>query len=169
MATVLAGHSDRVRALFGEAAAIENDHRVGLPQVLSHQPLQPPQNRVVLPGTFAQKLLDRAHRGSIGAVQRQHHRLNGLTLKVRELAAQVELAPFALLTAAKQVVKLGMVSDQLFGHDFNVVGREGRLWLPTTRRWLVARDMRPRLNFTTHWSPPKLVIRRMYQISHVSL
>jgi hypothetical protein len=33
-------------------------------------------------------------------VQRQHHRLNGLTLKVRELAAQVELAPFALLTCA---------------------------------------------------------------------
>jgi hypothetical protein len=157
MAAVLACDANRVRPRFRESTAGKDHRRIGLAQILGDPLLKAPEDRIVVPRPQTEELLPGANGRRIGAFELKAHGLGRLALEIRELAAQIELAPLALRAAHGQVLNKGVEFHEVLGHGFHTAFGKIARWSPATRRRLLTVVMALRL--LTHALPPKLCPR----------
>ncbi len=106
----LAGHADRLGALFGEVATIDDQHAgVPIAHGVGDQLLVGLQHGSIVPGAEADKLL---HGLDIAVGQRQCHRLNRFAVEIEQLAVQIGQRPLALFGAREERREVRVIRDQ---------------------------------------------------------
>ena len=129
--TPLAGDTDRVSALLGKVAAVEDqDPRGSAAEGLGDQVLVLLQDALVVPGSIRDELLHALH---IATFQRKRHRFDRLALKLEQLAVQVGESPLALFRALEEWGKVGMVGDQFIRERLDIAWSE--VVLRGSARW----------------------------------
>ncbi len=114
----LARDPDRVAALFGKVAAIEDQHAaLSIAKRVSDQLAMGLEHTSIVPGAQADELLQGL---DIAVGMRQGDRLNRLALQIGELAVQIGQGPVALFRAHKQRGEVGVIGEQVVGQRLHI-------------------------------------------------
>jgi len=129
LTAVLPLHADRLGALLGNIAAVEDHHAVfGIANVVGKPRPEPPEDSVVIPGALAQNVLHAAHGVAVGPAQGQRHRLNRRARKLQQQPVQMLTRPRALLLAGKQRTEDGVKLRQFVQDAGQILGRQLQQW-----------------------------------------
>lgn len=149
---VLARDACRMLTLFWKTAPIYNQYRLRVAQRLGNLRLQTLHESLCRPASLSNKLLHCADEVTLWAEEFQDHRFNCLAFQVRQLTAEIEGRPFALLTALKARMKRTMIIDECLTQEFHVLRCQFDFRRLTTRGRLFAMLVFA-ISFFTHGEP----------------
>ncbi len=121
-AAPLARYADRVAALFGKVAAIEDQHAaLEIAEGLSDEGAMGGKNGGIIPSAKADELLQGL---DVAIFVRQSHRFNRFAVEIGELALKIGQGPVALFGPHKQRGEVGVIGEQVVCERRDIAGRQ---------------------------------------------